>query len=177
MNVLWLYRVFTFALACILSFVVIVLCVRSSDNLGVILRAFGDDDTFPYPTLGIAIGCMTLISYIIMLALDFFIENVFTSMLVFEIAWSSVLWVLWISVGATTLSEGNTIFKGRSCSEFDVVLPMAKDICVDIHPIGSISFVAYALLFLYTGVLVVVGFSSFGSTTAWKTTLKSRNKY
>lgn len=94
------------------------------------------------------------------LALDFFFENIFTSFIIFEISWScklslttlyrrrahtstltAILWILWISVGATTLSEGKTIFKGQPCSDFDVVLPAAKNICDDIHPIAIIAFV------------------------------------
>ncbi|KAI0673114.1 hypothetical protein C8Q78DRAFT_1022800 [Trametes maxima] len=38
MNILWLYHVFTFELTCILSLVVITLCVHSPDNLSVILE-------------------------------------------------------------------------------------------------------------------------------------------
>lgn len=71
--------------------------------------------------------------------------SVFASSLVYHRAYAlrcpAILWILWISVGATTLSEGNTIFKGHTCDDFDVVLPAAKNICDDIHPIAIIAFV------------------------------------
>ncbi|KAI0369285.1 hypothetical protein BV20DRAFT_946548 [Pilatotrama ljubarskyi] len=177
MNVLWLYRVFTFVLACILSLVVIALCVHTSSNLEDILPAFGyDEGDFPYATLGIAVGAITTSWVLSRIGLDFFFERLFTSFIIVEIAWTSILWVLWIAVGGTTFSEGSTIFKGKPCSEFDIVLPKAKDVCDDIHPIGSVAFVIYALLFVYTGALLVVAFTSSGSTPPWTTSLRNRNK-
>ncbi|KAH9852950.1 hypothetical protein C2E23DRAFT_859582 [Lenzites betulinus] len=141
MNILWLYRVFTLVLACIISLVVIALCAHTSTNLDKILAAFDLTGSFPYTSLGIAVGAITIVSNALLIFLDFFFENIFTSYIIFEIPWTSILWILWISVGATTLSEGSTIFKGHSCSEFDVVLPSAKNICDDIHPIAIVAFV------------------------------------
>lgn len=57
----------------------------------------------------------------------------------------AIVWILWISVGATTLSQGNRLFKGSQCSDFSVVLPDAKEICDDVHPIAIVAFVNFAL--------------------------------
>ncbi|KAI0772452.1 hypothetical protein BD413DRAFT_612600 [Trametes elegans] len=176
MNVLWVYRVITFVAALALGLVVLAMCVHTSSNLDTILRAFGDDTgSFPYTTLGITVGCITAISLFIMLALDFFINTIFTSMIVFELAWSLILCILWISVGATTLSEGKTIFKGHPCSDFQLITN-AKNICDDIHPIAITAFVDFAVLFLYTGTLLFIAFTSSGTTPPWTTSLKNRSK-
>ncbi|EIW56449.1 uncharacterized protein TRAVEDRAFT_49273 [Trametes versicolor FP-101664 SS1] len=177
MNLLWLYRGFTFVLVSIISLVVIAFCAHTSTNLDKILAAFELEGSFPYTNLGIAVGAITIVSKVLLLALDFFIDNTFTSFIIFEISWSSILWILWISVGATTLSEGNTIFKGHTCDDFDVVLPAAKNICDDIHPIAIIAFVNAFLLFLYTGVLFFAAFTTSSSTPPWTTSLKNRNKF
>ncbi|KAI0354290.1 hypothetical protein OH77DRAFT_526177 [Trametes cingulata] len=177
MNALWLYRVFTFVLACILSIVVVALCAGTSSNLDEILPLIRrDQDNFPYAHLGIAVGVMTLVSYSVMMGLDLLFERVFTSFMVVEMVWTSILWVLWIAVGGTTFSEGNTLFEGKPCSMFDVVLPKAKDVCDDIQPIGSVAFVTFALLFVYTGVLLFVAFTSSNSTPPWTTSVKNRSK-
>ncbi|KAI0369287.1 hypothetical protein BV20DRAFT_980234 [Pilatotrama ljubarskyi] len=174
MNLLWIYRVFTLVLACIVSLVAIALCAHTSTNLDKILAAFDLSGSFPYTSLGIAVGSITIISNALLIFLDFFFDNVFTSFLIFEISWSSILWILWISVGATTLSEGKTIFKGQSCSVFDLV-PSAQNICEDIHPIAIVGFVNAALLFVYTAVLLFAAFTSSGSSP-WTTSLKNRGK-
>ncbi|KAI0632979.1 hypothetical protein C8Q77DRAFT_1158424 [Trametes polyzona] len=176
MNILWLFRVFTFVLTAIVALVVIALCAHTSTNLDEILEVFGLSGSFPYTNLGIAVGAITIVSNVLFVALDIFFENIFTSFLIFEISWSSILWILWISVGATTLSEGKTNFSGHDCSEF-VDVPTAKSICDDIHPIAIIGFVNAALLFLYTGVLLFTAFTSSGSGSPWTTSLKNRDKY
>ncbi|KAI9058793.1 hypothetical protein FKP32DRAFT_1581201 [Trametes sanguinea] len=177
MNALWLYRVFTLILVAIISLAVIGLCVHTSNNLNDILSAIGVSGNFPYTSLGIAVSVITLVSSALMIVLDIFFDNVFTSFLIFEIPWLSIVWILWISVGATTLSQGKTIFKGQPCSDFNVFLPSAKEICEDVHPIAIIAFINFALLFLYTATLVVVAFASSSSySSPWTSSLKNRNK-
>ncbi|CDO68772.1 hypothetical protein BN946_scf184989.g38 [Trametes cinnabarina] len=176
MNVLWLYRVSTLILVSIVSLAVIGLCVHTSNNLAQVLAFFGlGAGSFPYTTLGIAVSAITLVSSALLIALDIFFDNIFTSYLAFEIPWLSILWILWISVGWTTLSEGHMIFQGITCSLF--TQPNTKEICEGIHPIAIIAFINFALLFLYTGVLMVVAFTSSSSySSPWTSSLKSRNK-
>ncbi|KAL7278699.1 hypothetical protein ACG7TL_007701 [Trametes sanguinea] len=177
MNALWLYRVFTLILVAIISLAVIGLCVHTSNNLNEILSAIQVSGHFPYTSLGIAVSAITLVSSVLLIVLDFFFDNIFTSYLIFEIPWLSIVWILWISVGATTLSEGKTIFQGQPCSTFNVVLPSAKEICEDVHPLAIIAFVNFALLFLYTASLVVVAFASSSSySSPWTSSLKNRDK-
>ncbi|KAI0673116.1 hypothetical protein C8Q78DRAFT_969908 [Trametes maxima] len=179
MNILWLYRVFTLVLVCIASLVVIALCAHTSSNLDKILSLVGLAGSFPYTTLGITVGAISIVSNALLIFLDFIFDTIFTSMLVFEIAWFSILWILWISVGATTLSEGNRIFSPYSCDDFSRAFDVPKslsNICEDIHPIVIVAFVNFALLFLYTAVLLFVAFTSSGSTPAWTTSIKNRNK-
>ncbi|KAH9902774.1 hypothetical protein C8Q73DRAFT_785408 [Cubamyces lactineus] len=176
MNLLWLYRVFTLVLACILSLVVIALCAHTSSHLDNILDYLHLTGSFPYADLGIAIGCITIVTNIILLGLDFFFDNIFTSMPIFEIPWLCIVWILWISVGATTLSQGNQLFKGTPCSEYAVIFPDAKDICNDIHPIAIVAFVNFALLFLYSMSSLVAALFSSSSSSTWTTSLKNRGK-
>ncbi|KAI0830258.1 hypothetical protein BC628DRAFT_991744 [Trametes gibbosa] len=173
MNNLWLIRLCAFVLACILSLVIIALCAISNSNLSEILLK-SEVGRFPYASLGIAIGVITLVSMIIMIVLDFFVDNFFTSYMIFELSWTSLLWVLWIAVGGTTLANGKTLFQGATCEEFDLVSPKAKDVCNDIHPIASVAFVTFALFFIYGSLLVVLSFRS--SSTGWTTSVKNRSK-
>ncbi|KAI0632978.1 hypothetical protein C8Q77DRAFT_860736 [Trametes polyzona] len=175
MNLPWLYRAATIVAVCVLSLAVIVLCAQSNSNLdGLAGVALPNRDDYQYATLGEAVGSITVVTGLLLLILDIFLQDLFTSFLVTELAWSTILFILWIAVGATTLTNGKTLFKGRPCSDFDVILEKAKDVCEDIHPIATLSFITYAFLFLYSGVLIFLGLSS--GSGGWTTSLKNRQK-
>lgn len=86
MNILWLYRGFTFGecyialmprrplnakpptavLVSIISLVVIAFCAHTSTNLDKILAAFELEGSFPYTNLGIAVGAITIVSKVLL---------------------------------------------------------------------------------------------------------------
>ncbi|KAL7278697.1 hypothetical protein ACG7TL_007699 [Trametes sanguinea] len=160
MNSFWLYRFSTLALVAIFSVVVIGLCGHTSSNLDEIIRtgAGAPDRSYHYAALGLAVGTVTLVSSVLMLLFEFFFEEVFTSYVVFEISWLSILWMFWVAVGAVTLDDDNNLYLGRhNCFDYTEVLPHIVRVgCSEAHAIEAFEFVTFALLFFYVIALVVV---------------------
>ncbi|KAI0327343.1 hypothetical protein GY45DRAFT_1257163 [Cubamyces sp. BRFM 1775] len=145
MNLFWLYRVLTLVSTCILSIVVIVLCAQTTIDLDDLLKGFSDHPSLLYANLGIAVGCITAFTTIVMICLDICCDKPFTSLPAFELPWFCVLWILWVVSGAITLLKGDQMFGEIECTALSVISPYGKAICDKYHPIAIIAFVNFAL--------------------------------
>ncbi|KAJ8469753.1 hypothetical protein ONZ51_g8786 [Trametes cubensis] len=170
MNFFWLYRVSTLVSACALSIAVIVLCAQTTIDLDKLFEGFPGHISLPYVSLGIAVGCITAFTTIVMLGLDLCCEKPFTSLPAFELPWfyvrrshlQGVLWILWVIAGALTLLKGNQIFGETECITLSIISPLGRDICDKYHPIAIIEFVNFALFFVYCISLLVRAFVASG---------------
>ncbi|KAI0659623.1 hypothetical protein C8Q70DRAFT_121931 [Cubamyces menziesii] len=142
MNFWWLYRVLTLVSACALSIAVIVLCAHTTIDLDKLFEGFPGHLSLPYVSLGIAVGCITAFTIIVMLGLDLCCEKPFTSLPAFELPCQ--------------------IFGETECITLSIISPLGKDICDKNHPTAIIEFVNFALFFVYCISLLVRAFVASG---------------
>ncbi|KII96051.1 hypothetical protein PLICRDRAFT_65322, partial [Plicaturopsis crispa FD-325 SS-3] len=122
---------------------------------------------FIYAALSIAAAGLTILTVPVLIIVDIVRRGAFTSFVVVELSWLSLLWVLWLATGAYTGSDN--IF-GATCDYIDVDVNNA---CHETNGIEGISLVIFILLFIYTTVLLV--FAIIGSNRGhhvWTNTVK-----
>ncbi|KAJ3010501.1 hypothetical protein NUW54_g955 [Trametes sanguinea] len=160
MNTFWLYRVSTLVLVAAFSVVVIGLCAHTSTYLDEVIKtgAGAPDRSYHYAQLGLAVGTVTFVSSVLMLLSEICFEQMFTSYVMFEISWLSILWMFWVAVGSVTRDDDNYLYLGRyNCFDYSEVLPHIVRVgCSEVHIIEAFEFVTFGLLFFYVIALVVV---------------------
>ncbi|KAJ8453852.1 hypothetical protein ONZ51_g13366 [Trametes cubensis] len=92
---------------------------------------------YAFEALGIAVGALTMVSIPVMIAIDFLRTGAFTSMVVVELSWLSVLWVLWLATAAQTADQTSVAF--ANCDFGNVIL---NQVCNETHAIEAFSFLA-----------------------------------
>lgn len=55
---------------------------------------------YAYVALAVATGVLTIVTVPVMLIIDFLRRGAFTSMILVEVVWLGILWVLWLATGA-----------------------------------------------------------------------------
>ncbi|KAI9058796.1 hypothetical protein FKP32DRAFT_1227027 [Trametes sanguinea] len=160
MNTFWLYRVSTLVLVAAFSMVVIGLCAHTTSFLDEVIKtgAGAPDRSYHYADLGLAVGAVTLVSSVSMLLFDILFGKIFTSYVMFEISWLSILWMFWVAVGSVTRDDDNYLYLGRdNCFDYSEILPHIVRVgCREVHVIEAFEFVTFGLLFFYVIALVVV---------------------
>ncbi|KAI0830240.1 hypothetical protein BC628DRAFT_1292449, partial [Trametes gibbosa] len=128
-------------------------------------------DTLTFELLSIAVGAITLLTVPAMLVIDFLRTGAFTSMVLVELAWLSILWVLWIATGALIADQTGMAFQTCDFPE-SALLSQA---CNETRAIEAFAFMAFIALFLYTATLLVVAcvHQSRGAPI-WKSSVKQR---
>ncbi|KAJ7667618.1 hypothetical protein DFH06DRAFT_223153 [Mycena polygramma] len=138
------------ALSVVLAFAVIVL------GLGAALTATTEkflEGFFEFAALAIATASITIITLPIMIALEFLRPGTaFTSMIVVELSWLSILWVLWLATGADSAQAGQLTFIS-GCGYFDSVVEGA---CRQTAAIQAFSFLNWLILMFYTILILVL---------------------
>ncbi|CAK5276097.1 unnamed protein product [Mycena citricolor] len=72
---------------------------------------------FQFAALGIATASLTLLTVPAMIALEIIRPGGFTSQIIVELPWLSVLWVLWLATAADATNVANNIFIA-SCGDY-----------------------------------------------------------
>jgi len=118
---------------------------------------------FSFAALGIATGILTLLTLPAMLAFSMFRKGAFTSMIAIEIAWTWILWILWIAVGGN--SATGLAFVG-SCDRF---IPAAAAACSESSAIAAFGFLSWIMLLSYCSFLATLTFRQHmrGNTGIW----------
>ncbi|CDO68774.1 hypothetical protein BN946_scf184989.g40 [Trametes cinnabarina] len=116
MNKLWLYRVCTLALVAVFSVIVLGLSAYSASILDEVKAAVGpQSEPITYAALGITVSTITLVSTVSMLALDLTFDSLFTSYIIFEFSWLTVLWMFWVAVGSVTIDNDQELYLQLPC--------------------------------------------------------------
>jgi len=106
-----------------------------------------------------------------MIALDFTRRGAFTSMVIVELVWVLVLWILWISTAALASQENEFQFgDGNSCGFEDSGL---STVCHEFSAIEAFSFLAWIILLGYN--ITLLTFAIIGSTRGnrtWTSTVR-----
>ncbi|KAH9920867.1 uncharacterized protein BXZ73DRAFT_104601 [Epithele typhae] len=85
------------------------------------------------------------------LIIDSLRTGAFTSLVVFELSWLSVLSVLWVATGALTVDQTSFVF--ATC---DFLSDVANQVCRETQAIEAFSFLAWLSLLFYTIALLAV---------------------
>jgi hypothetical protein len=109
---------------------------------------------FDFEGLGIAVGVLSLITMPVMIGVDFARRGAFTSMVLVELIWTFILWVLWIATAALAAEESQISFGDFSAScNFENTIVAGE--CHELAAIEAFSFLAWLLLMGYNITLLV----------------------
>ncbi|KAF8897152.1 hypothetical protein BD779DRAFT_1667168 [Infundibulicybe gibba] len=107
---------------------------------------------FTFAALAIAVGLLTFFSVPAMILVDMTRKGAFTSMIVVELSWLSLLWVLWLAAAGLS-AQANTAIFPAGCSPR--INRDGRTACHEFKAIEAMSFLAWITLFLYTMTLLV----------------------
>jgi hypothetical protein len=154
---LYLTRLVTLVLVLIFSIILLGLSAHSESELG-------QSSIFGGSVIGmpLAISVITIITVLPMVLIDFFRSGPFTSFILVEIVWFSILWVLWLATGGLISSNGMTTLFNTGCdlffgSELDPETAL-NDVCHLWGALQAFSFLNFLLLFIYSVTLIVFGY-------------------
>ncbi|VDC04063.1 unnamed protein product [Peniophora sp. CBMAI 1063] len=150
-------RLVTFG--CTLVFSVIVLGL-SADALSITQTYEGS--YFIWDALALAVSIITICSIVPMFVIDFLRRGAFTSLVVVEIGWLSVLWILWLATGAYAADINQMVFGTISCSEFNTI---TSRFCSEWDAVEAFSFLTWIIILAYTVTLAVFVFTG---RRAWR---------
>jgi len=119
-------RTGAFSAVTLFSFIVLALSAHFTSR-----RVF----TYDFAALGIATAVLSLLSLPVMLLIDNIRKGALTSMILVEIAWLGLLWVLWVATAGTS-SQWGMIFGS------------------EVSAIQAFSHLAWLVLFGYLGTLI-----------------------
>ncbi|SJL01476.1 uncharacterized protein ARMOST_04798 [Armillaria ostoyae] len=106
---------------------------------------------FTFAAMSIATACLTLLTLPVMIAIDITRKGAFTSMVVVELSWLGVLWVLWLTSAALTADANvNTFVSG--CGYINDVINQA---CKEFNAVEAFGFLNWLILLGYTITLIV----------------------
>ncbi|KAJ6567271.1 hypothetical protein DFH09DRAFT_456116 [Mycena vulgaris] len=156
------------ALSVVLGFSVIVLGLSAAltSTTETVLEGF-----FEFAALAIATASITLITLPIMIALEVKRPGTaFTSMIVVELSWLSILWVLWLATAADSAQAGQIFFVSGCGNYIDSDIVSA---CRETSGIQAFAFLNWLILLAYTVLILVLSIiaSSRKHTGVWKSSV------
>jgi hypothetical protein len=163
-KVFGLIRVIVLALVSLFSALVLVMAALVTSYSVPVLGGY-----FPWAAFALAIGFITLVTVPVMIALSIFLKGAFTSMIVVELSYVCLLWILWLSVGGTI---GN-LEMINYCSA--IGSNAGQSACMETQAMVAFSFLNWLLLmglniFLFT--LVVIQ-ANRGNSAIWTSCVTS----
>jgi hypothetical protein len=108
------------------------------------------DGFYSFAALAIATAILTLLSLPVLWYLSSFRKSAITSMVAIELGWTSFLWILWLSTGAST---ADSAWLG-SCGAF--VFKVAERMCHETQALTAFSFLTWITLLAYSVALLVL---------------------
>lgn len=147
MAVLPWFRAIIFSISSALALVVIGICAHIES-----LIAGYHDVNLTFVALGLAAGSLTVVSLPLFLILGRVRRGVFTSMIVFEIVWFLIIWVVWVSTAVDTVA-GRAYYFPDGCIYTDY--PTTNQICYEITVAEGAAFVIFFSAFIYYDTIVL----------------------
>ncbi|KAL1937398.1 hypothetical protein VTO73DRAFT_13734 [Trametes versicolor] len=105
-----------------------------------------------FEVFGIAVGAITTSTALVILIVDHLRTGAFTSMVVFELVWSSILGVLWFVEGVLGAHLTVLNFDNFSCDLFAASL---QEVCNETQAIMGVAFGVWIVLHVYAIALLV----------------------
>jgi len=118
---------------------------------------------YSFAALGIATAILTLFSLPVLWYLSSFRKSAVTSMIAIELGWTSFLWILWLSTGAST---ADAAWLGNCGAFFYTV---AERMCRETQALTAFSFLTWIILLAYsvTLLVLVIRQNSRGNSQVW----------
>jgi len=142
-----MFRLSTFCL----SFVLAVTAMDLSCHVTSFTVSFDGRAVLP-ALLAIVAAGLTILTLPIMLIVDSLYERAFTSTVLVELVWLGSLWILWLTTGVDGADSINTSFPG-GCHGYENIARTLS--CRDLLGIIVLSFLNFALLFVYSMSLII----------------------
>ncbi|KAJ8595795.1 hypothetical protein M405DRAFT_929296 [Rhizopogon salebrosus TDB-379] len=142
----WL-RAIVFSVTSVLALVIIGICAHIESLVS------GYQDAYTsFAAFGLAAGSITVVSLPLFLVLGRVRRGAFTSMIVFEIVWFFILWVLWVATAGDTVA-GRAYYYPDGCVYTDY--PTANQICYEITVVEAAAFIIFFSVFIYYDVIIL----------------------
>jgi len=106
---------------------------------------------FVSSALALAVSLLTLITILPMMIIDTLRKGAFTSMVVFELVWTFILWVLWIATAALASQDGTGT---ADCAYYGAFFNLAT-ICHEFNAIEGFAHVTWLIFLIYFATLLV----------------------
>ncbi|KIK20381.1 hypothetical protein PISMIDRAFT_682330 [Pisolithus microcarpus 441] len=147
MAIIPLLRTIVFALVTLLSLVVLGICAHIE------YLTSGNSSTYlSFAAFGLASACVTVVTLPLFFILGHARRGVFTSMIIFEIIWFLVLWVLWVATSGDTVVDKAFYFPdGCIFNNY----PTINQICYEVTVVEAFAFLNFFAVFFYYDVLVL----------------------
>ncbi|KAG9317899.1 hypothetical protein JVU11DRAFT_2128 [Chiua virens] len=170
MAILPLFRVIIFTLISLFSLVVLGICA----HIEYLASPYSGTDTeiyLSFAAVGIGAACLTLVSLPLFLVLGSLrTRRVFTSMILFEIIWFFILWVLWVGTAADTVF-GKAYIYPDGCIYSDY--PQANSVCDEFTAVEAFAFLNFFAAFIYYDVIILYAIiNAIRGTGVWTTSVK-----
>jgi len=155
------------ALGLISVFSVIVLGI-SADLIHLTEANFGV--YFVSSALALAVSLLTLLTILPMMIIDTLRNGAFTSMVIFELVWTFILWVLWIATAALSSQDGTG---SADCAYYGAFFNLAT-MCHEFNAIEGFSHVTWLIFLFYFATLLVstMRLNKNGHTGVWQQSVK-----
>ncbi|KIK34487.1 hypothetical protein CY34DRAFT_110266 [Suillus luteus UH-Slu-Lm8-n1] len=110
------------------------------------------DINLTFVALGLAAGCLTVVSLPLFLILGRVRRGAVTSMIVFEIIWFLVIWLVWVGTAVDTVA-GRAYYFPDGCIYTDY--PTTNQICYEVTVAEGAAFIIFFSAFIYYDTIVL----------------------
>ncbi|OCH95965.1 hypothetical protein OBBRIDRAFT_830559 [Obba rivulosa] len=132
-------------------------------------KFFFRPQTLSSSAMAVAIGVLTMVTVGAMTVVDLLRSGAFTSMILVELIWLNLLWVLWLVVGALAAQDFNGFWSG-TC---DWTTQEASSACQETQAVAAFGFLACFALGAYTTLLLVLAIMRHSrGVPIWKSSVK-----
>lgn len=138
-KVFGIIRVVILGLVSLFAALVLIMAALVTDFTMNVLRGY-----FVYAAFAIAIASLTLLTVPVMLALSISRKGAFPSMIVVELSYFGLLWVLWLAVGGTI----GTIPWINYCSSLSYYYSGYESACMETQAMAAFAFLNWLLLMI-----------------------------
>ncbi|THU91972.1 hypothetical protein K435DRAFT_726568 [Dendrothele bispora CBS 962.96] len=139
--------------------------------------------------LGIATAAITIATVPLMVGVELTRKGAFTSMVVVELTWLGILWVLWLATasGADTIQFFNLAFplgcdRLHQVAEIELPRSAADELtaaCRETQAVAAFGFLGWIILMFYWVFLLIVSITaaSHGNSQVWFSSVHDMNAY
>ncbi|KAF9226955.1 hypothetical protein BS17DRAFT_814852 [Gyrodon lividus] len=147
MAIIPLLRTIIFSLVTIFALVILGICAHIEYLISGYTGAH-----LAFAAFGLAAACVTVVSLPLLLLLGNLRRGNFTSMIIFEIIWFFILWVMWIGTAGDTVVDRAFYFPDGCIYD---AYPTTNQICYEFTVVEAFAFLNFLCVFVYYDVILL----------------------